>query len=209
MEMPLVLLVGLLGVAIFQPLHQGGKGKVVLERVPHQVLPQVQEVHDPALAVRLQAFPVDQAGPVQQVMEEQLPFPVVGQPAPGFEGGMDVGGRRVRRRIRRGTEEAGELGASVKEPAPTALASDPDAVVVDSFSKYFGMTGWRLGWCVLPDALVGPVERLVMNYLLCASAPAQLAALAALTPESLAVCEQRRRHLVTRRAIGGPVTSGS
>jgi aspartate/methionine/tyrosine aminotransferase len=85
--------------------------------------------------------------------------------------------------------------------APTALALDPDALVVDSFSKYFGMTGWRLGWCVLPHELVGPVERLAMNYLLCASAPVQLAALAALTPESLAVCEQRRRHLVARRAI--------
>ena len=80
-------------------------------------------------------------------------------------------------------------------PAQTVLAHDPDAVVIGSFSKYFGMTGWRLGWAVLPEALVPVVERLAMNYFLCASAPAQLAALAAFTPESLAICEERRLEL--------------
>jgi aspartate/methionine/tyrosine aminotransferase len=81
------------------------------------------------------------------------------------------------------------------------LADDPDAVVIGSFSKYFGMTGWRLGWAVLPEALVPVVERLAMNYFLCASAPAQHAALAAFTPESLALCEERRLELAARRAL--------
>ena len=86
-------------------------------------------------------------------------------------------------------------------PPRTVLTVDPDAIVINSFSKYFGMTGWRLGWCVLPEPLVVPVERLAMNYLLCASAPAQLAARACFTPESLAVCESRRIELLTRRAL--------
>ncbi|WP_324014410.1 aminotransferase class I/II-fold pyridoxal phosphate-dependent enzyme [Microbacterium sp. JZ37] len=83
----------------------------------------------------------------------------------------------------------------------TVLAHDPDAIVVSSFSKYFGMTGWRLGWCVLPEELVAPVERLAMNYFLCASTPAQVAALACFTPETLAVCEDRRAELRARREI--------
>jgi aspartate/methionine/tyrosine aminotransferase len=83
----------------------------------------------------------------------------------------------------------------------TVLAVDPDAVVVNSFSKYFGMTGWRLGWAVLPAELVPAVEKLAMNYFLCASAPAQQAALACFTPESLALCEERRAELRARRRI--------
>ncbi|AEV82973.1 aminotransferase [Actinoplanes sp. SE50] len=86
-------------------------------------------------------------------------------------------------------------------PPRTILSADPDALVINSFSKYFGMTGWRLGWCVLPEALVPAAERLAMNYFLCASTPAQIAALECFTPESLAVCEQRRRELLARRAI--------
>ncbi|MFD7134544.1 pyridoxal phosphate-dependent aminotransferase [Streptomyces sp. NPDC059894] len=86
-------------------------------------------------------------------------------------------------------------------PPRTALTHDPDAVVVNSFSKYFGMTGWRLGWCVVPEPLVPAIERLAQNYFLCASTPAQHAALACFTPESLAVCEDRRAAFLRRRAI--------
>ncbi|MEU4563223.1 aminotransferase class I/II-fold pyridoxal phosphate-dependent enzyme [Actinoplanes sp. NPDC023936] len=86
-------------------------------------------------------------------------------------------------------------------PAPTALSSDPDAIVIGSFSKYFGLTGWRLGWCVLPDALIPAVERLAQNYYICASAPAQEAALACFTPEARQVCEDRRLEFVARRAL--------
>ncbi|MFJ8399164.1 pyridoxal phosphate-dependent aminotransferase [Streptomyces microflavus] len=83
----------------------------------------------------------------------------------------------------------------------SALSFDPDAIVVNSFSKYFGMTGWRLGWCVVPDALVPVMERLAQNYFLCASTPAQHAALACFTPQSLALCEERRTELARRRAL--------
>ncbi|WP_433170459.1 aminotransferase class I/II-fold pyridoxal phosphate-dependent enzyme [Actinoallomurus sp. CA-150999] len=100
-----------------------------------------------------------------------------------------------------------EIYLNLSDPAPdgtpprTVLSADPDAVVINSFSKYFGMTGWRLGWAVLPEALVPHIERLAMNYFLCASAPAQLAALAAFTPASLALCEDRRVELAARRAL--------
>ncbi|WP_234343160.1 aminotransferase class I/II-fold pyridoxal phosphate-dependent enzyme [Streptomyces fulvoviolaceus] len=63
------------------------------------------------------------------------------------------------------------------------------------------MTGWRLGWCVVPEALVPAMERLAQNYFLCASAPAQHAALACFAPESLAVCEARRVEFTERRAL--------
>lgn len=86
-------------------------------------------------------------------------------------------------------------------PPRTVLSSDPGAIVINSFSKYFGMTGWRLGWCVVPEPLVPAMERLAQNYFLCASAPAQHAALACFTPESLAVCEARRVEFAQRRAL--------
>lgn len=87
------------------------------------------------------------------------------------------------------------------KPAQSVLVSDPDAIVISSFSKYFGMTGWRLGWAILPEELVEAVERMSMNYFLCASAPIQRAALAAFSPEAIAECEHRRRELQERRAI--------
>jgi aspartate/methionine/tyrosine aminotransferase len=86
-------------------------------------------------------------------------------------------------------------------PARSVLDSDPDAIVINSFSKYFGLTGWRLGWCVLPEALVPAVTKLAMSYYICASTPAQNAALACFTPESLKVCEERRLELSARRQI--------
>ena len=86
-------------------------------------------------------------------------------------------------------------------PPRSVLETDPDAIVINSFSKYFGMTGWRLGWAILPESLIGPAERLAMNYFLCASVPAQIAALAAFSPDSLALCEERRRELLARRAL--------
>lgn len=83
----------------------------------------------------------------------------------------------------------------------SVLSIDPDAIVINSFSKYFGMTGWRLGWCVVPEVLVPAIERLAMNYFLCASTPAQHAALACFTEESLALCEEQRLELLARRAL--------
>lgn len=86
-------------------------------------------------------------------------------------------------------------------PARTVLEVDPDAIVINSFSKYFGMTGWRLGWAVLPESLLPALERLAMNFFLSASAPVQQAALACFSPESLIEYERRRVELVGRREL--------
>lgn len=86
-------------------------------------------------------------------------------------------------------------------PARSILDADPGAIVINSFSKYFGMTGWRLGWTVLPAELVEPVERLAMSYYICPSTPAQNAALSCFTRESLAIAEERRLELLARRQI--------
>ncbi|MBC3760660.1 aminotransferase class I/II-fold pyridoxal phosphate-dependent enzyme [Quadrisphaera oryzae] len=86
-------------------------------------------------------------------------------------------------------------------PPRSALALDDDAVVIGSFSKHTGMTGWRLGWCVVPERAVEAVERMASNFFICASAPAQHAALAAFTPASLELVERRRLDLLQRRAL--------
>ena len=85
--------------------------------------------------------------------------------------------------------------------ARSALLADPDAIICNSFSKFFGMTGWRLGWAVVPEYTIGAVDDLATNYYLCAHTPTQHAALACFTPESLAVCEERRQELLARRRI--------
>lgn len=70
-------------------------------------------------------------------------------------------------------------GLTYEAPATTALAYDPDAVVVNSFSKYFCMTGWRVGWLVLPERVVRPVERLQQNFSISVPYLSQVAAEAA------------------------------
>ena len=84
-------------------------------------------------------------------------------------------------------------------PIQTALAYSDRVLVVNSFSKYYGMTGWRLGWLVAPDDCVADAEKLAQNLFLAASTPAQHAALAAFAPESQAVFEARRREFQARR----------
>lgn len=91
-------------------------------------------------------------------------------------------------------------GSANSQPT-TALAFDDEALVINSFSKYFGMTGWRLGWCVVPEQAVPVMERLAQNYYICPSTLAQKAALQCFTPSSLAVCESRRASLVSRKNI--------
>jgi aspartate/methionine/tyrosine aminotransferase len=83
--------------------------------------------------------------------------------------------------------------------ASTALEFSDDVFVVNSFSKYFCMTGWRLGWIVAPESHVREIEKLAQNAFICPSAPAQYAALAAFRPETLAVLEQRRGEFQRRR----------
>ncbi|NDZ94158.1 pyridoxal phosphate-dependent aminotransferase [Streptomyces sp. SID6673] len=97
------------------------------------------------------------------------------------------------------------LGLADRGPdgtAPTSiLAADPGAIVINSFSKYFGMTGWRLGWCIVPDDLVPVMERLAQNYYICPPTPAQHAALECFTDESLALAEARREEFRIRREL--------
>jgi aspartate/methionine/tyrosine aminotransferase len=83
--------------------------------------------------------------------------------------------------------------------ARTAAEQGEDVWVVNSFSKYFQMTGWRLGWLVAPQALVRKVETLAQNLFISPSAVAQHAALACFTPETLAITEARRAELDERR----------
>ncbi len=70
-------------------------------------------------------------------------------------------------------------GIEYGDPVPTALSFEPNVVVLQSFSKYYSMTGWRLGWMVLPEELVRPVERLAQNLFISPPTLSQLAALAA------------------------------
>ncbi|OJT96494.1 MAG: aminotransferase, partial [Acidovorax sp. 65-7] len=81
----------------------------------------------------------------------------------------------------------------------TALAIADDIVSINSFSKYFNMTGWRLGWMVVPEQLVPVVERLAQNLFICASTVAQHAALACFEPDSIAEYERRRAEFKARR----------
>ncbi|MBK6008494.1 pyridoxal phosphate-dependent aminotransferase [Ramlibacter ginsenosidimutans] len=92
------------------------------------------------------------------------------------------------------------LGLSYEDTfGHTALAIDDQVVSINSFSKYFNMTGWRLGWMVVPDALVPALERLAQNLFICPSAVAQYAALACFAPESIAEYERRRSEFKARR----------
>lgn len=92
------------------------------------------------------------------------------------------------------------LGLSFDERyGRSALAYGDDVVSINSFSKYFSMTGWRLGWLVLPEHLVEPVEKLAQNLYICPSTVAQHAALACFEPASLTEYERRRTAFRERR----------
>jgi aspartate/methionine/tyrosine aminotransferase len=91
------------------------------------------------------------------------------------------------------------LGLSYDGPARSALELGDDLIVCNSFSKYFNMTGWRLGWLVVPQDLVGTFDKLAQNLFICASSLAQHAALACFEPESLAIYELRRQAFAQRR----------
>ncbi len=84
------------------------------------------------------------------------------------------------------------------EPA-TALSFGEQIIVINSFSKYFGMTGWRLGWLVAPENAIRNIEKLSQNLFLAAPTPAQYAALAAFEHDNLAILEQRRQQFQQRR----------
>ena len=92
------------------------------------------------------------------------------------------------------------LGLSYEEEfGHTALAIDEHIISINSFSKYFNMTGWRLGWMVVPDAMVPVVERLAQHLFICASTVSQHAAIACFEAESIAEYERRRAEFKARR----------
>ena len=92
------------------------------------------------------------------------------------------------------------LGLSFDERyGHSALMHGDDVISINSFSKYFSMTGWRLGWLIVPDALVAPIEKLAQNLYICPSTLAQHAALACFEPESMAEYERRRGEFRARR----------
>lgn len=82
---------------------------------------------------------------------------------------------------------------------PTVLSVDQDAFVINSFSKFFGMTGWRLGWLVVPEQYVSVMDRLAQNLFLAAPTMAQYAALSAFKTNTLDILEQRRQTFEQRR----------
>ena len=90
-------------------------------------------------------------------------------------------------------------GLSYDAPPTSALALGEDIIVINSFSKYFNMTGWRLGWLVVPPAMLPAVEKLAQNMFICASSIAQHAALACFTPEATAIFESRKEAFRARR----------
>ncbi len=83
--------------------------------------------------------------------------------------------------------------------APSVLELSDQAFVINSFSKYFGMTGWRLGWLVAPEAAVPELERLAQNLFISMSTMAQKAALAAFAPSTRAILDARRDEFARRR----------
>ena len=91
------------------------------------------------------------------------------------------------------------LGLSYQDEVDTALSHGNDMVITNSFSKYFNMTGWRLGWLVVPEEWRATFEKLAQNLLICASALSQQAALACFDPESRATYEERKAQFKARR----------
>jgi aspartate/methionine/tyrosine aminotransferase len=81
----------------------------------------------------------------------------------------------------------------------SALSLGDDIIVINSFSKYFNMTGWRLGWLVVPDGLVAQIEKLAQNLFICASSIAQHAGVACFSPASIAIYEERKAEFKRRR----------
>ncbi len=90
-----------------------------------------------------------------------------------------------------------DLGADERPRSVLEFAAD--AFVISSFSKYFNMTGWRLGWVVAPERHVRDLEKLAQNLYISPAAPSQHAALACFEPETLAILEARRRAFEARR----------
>ena len=93
-------------------------------------------------------------------------------------------------------------GITYGDPAPSVLAHTSDAVLLQSFSKYWSMTGWRLGWIAAPAELVRPMERLAQNLFISAATVSQLGALAAFDAETVAEADAHvERYAANREAV--------
>jgi aspartate/methionine/tyrosine aminotransferase len=90
-------------------------------------------------------------------------------------------------------------GLTYDEAPFSALSLGEDIIVINSFSKYFNMTGWRLGWLVVPEAMVPQIEKLAQNLFICASSIAQHAGVACFSPQSIAIYEDRKAEFKRRR----------
>jgi aspartate/methionine/tyrosine aminotransferase len=90
-------------------------------------------------------------------------------------------------------------GLTYDHPPASAVQLSDRVVVINSFSKYFSMTGWRLGWVLAPAQLVPILEKLAQNFFICASAIAQHGGIACFSDEALHVYEQRRLEFQRRR----------
>lgn len=91
------------------------------------------------------------------------------------------------------------LGLSYEDEPRSALTLDDDVIIINSFSKYFHMTGWRLGWMIVPEAMIAPVEKIAASLAICAPTLAQHAALACFTEQALKTFEHRREAFKQRR----------
>ncbi|AZP13968.1 pyridoxal phosphate-dependent aminotransferase [Undibacterium parvum] len=90
-------------------------------------------------------------------------------------------------------------GLSYDDEAFSALSLDGDVLVINSFSKFFNMTGWRLGWLVVPERIVPQIEKLAQNLFICPSTVAQYAALACFSNEAMKIYQQRKAEFKRRR----------
>ena len=91
------------------------------------------------------------------------------------------------------------LSLSYDGTRQSALAIDDNLIILNSFSKYFNMTGWRLGWMIVPTHMVEPIEKMAASLAICAPTLAQHGAIACFTPDALALFEQRREAFRQRR----------
>jgi len=91
------------------------------------------------------------------------------------------------------------LSLSYDDTRQSALAIDDNLIILNSFSKYFNMTGWRLGWMIVPTHMVEPIEKMAASLAICAPTLAQHGAIACFEPDALALFEQRREAFRQRR----------
>jgi len=92
-------------------------------------------------------------------------------------------------------------GLQYDGPATSALEVSDEVYVINSFSKYFSMTGWRLGWMVVPEAHVRVIERLAQNMFICPSHASQIAAFGAMTPQGRAELDGHREIYARNRVV--------